>query len=309
MLIEQAKSLGESFDALSNKNVKVFLFTGTIPATQAEVPFDLTDVLSVYTASAGAVETKLTYDSATGKIQFRPNSNKVGLDFKGSGPDVTREGNVYWCVPTSIATTHPLTPSSQFDFTDILTQDVVQDNSKYDSDYDVTNGETLDFEFGYVADIDGIDFSFPNSLNIANFTLQYWDSVGEQYVDITTVDVSSTLDQRIDFGATYNTTSIRMVFTGSSTNTMKINHIRFFSNNTSPATNYDTVSPVTWCMMFLDIRSHGADGVIDNWPAIWMDVGSALAPAELTLASTTINPAQSPRMIFCEIEGKHVEDV
>jgi hypothetical protein len=306
MIIEQAKSLGESFGALSNKDVKVFLFNSTIPATEAEIPFDPTDVLSVYNASVAMVESVLSYDSATGKIQFRPNSDKVGLDFKGTGEDVTREG-AYWCVPTSISTTLPIDADAQFEFTDLLTQDVTQGESKYEGTGPINSGEYIEFGFGYNADIDGIDFSFPNALNIADFTVQYWDSVGEEFVDITSVDTAAATDQRIAFGATYNTNMIRFVFTSNSTNVVRMHHIRFFSN-VAPTTNVDTSAPVSWCMMFFDLRGHGASSAIDNWPFIWMNVGSALSPAELTIANTAIQPGKAARLIFCELEGKHVED-
>lgn len=309
MLIEQSKSIGESFNALSNKNVKAFLFTGTIPATQAEIPFDPTNVADVYTNSVGAVETQLTYDNVTGKIQFRPNPDKSGLHFKGTGPDISRNSSVYWCVPTSFSTNRDIPDGIKFHFTNILQSSSASADSYYIDTLVVQTNDHVEFGFEYVADIDGIDFNFPTASAASNFTIQYWDIDLEQYVDITTIDINNNT-QRLEFGSTYNTNSMRIVFNSTSVFPMRIDYIRFFSNNTSPTTNFDAAAPVTWCMLFFDLVGHGADTAMPGiWPFMWMDVGSALAPAEFTLASTTINPAQPARMIFCEIEGNNVEDI
>jgi hypothetical protein len=311
MIIAQTKSLKRTLDTLGNKKVKLFLFTSIMPVNQASIPFDTQSPLEVFAASVAQEETDLT-TTVDGGIVLKANPDLNGIEFKGSGPDISRSGTFNWLIPTSIETNLVLPEDDKFDFLRILQQPGTNSANKYLYESNFVADDYIQFNFDYGVDVDGFDFEGSASNTHSDFKVQYWDptlfaGVGD-WVDHVT-QVADSVSYRLDF-VSVSTTKMRIIFLGTSVSEGQIVHARFFSSDTAPATNFGTLDPASWAMMFLDIKGSTVESFLGTvHPYIWFPVGDPLAPNVATFTSIDIAPATLTKLIHAEFIGNLVEDI
>lgn len=308
MIIEQSKSIGKTLNSLSKKHCKIFLFNSDIPANKNLFTFDPTDPIAMYNACSAVIESEFKYYDDTSAVSFKGISGNTGIHFKGHGGDITRSGQVNNLVPLSIDTDIEIEQAKRFDLLNMLNK---LPTTRWYSNTSIEQGNFIEFEFEAGSEIAGIDYRFPTTNTYGDFSVKYYDeTLNDGAGDWTTahvVDSGATRD-RVEFAEAINSSRVRVQFDVAPASTVGIESIYFFSNKTDFVNTPQ--NDVTWALVLFDLTSHTSVNALGtDFPFIWMNVGSALSPAEMIIAKTNHQPAQAARLIHCEIVADEVEDV
>lgn len=308
MYIAHTKSIGRAMNAFSNKQVKLFLFNTARPLNNDDFPFDPSDPLACYANCVGVTEGDFVVNDSE-SVVCKQATNRSGINFKGSGVDPAT-GN-HWLIPNQVLTNRPENVSNRFNFLNMLNIDA--SGSNWADNTSIQVGDWIEYAFDYDVDIDGIDFDMSSTSSFGTFDVQVWDPTlnagAGDWVVAQSFDTSTT-DVRHQFGQTYTTQRVRIFFTGSSSSNFGINYLAFWSATTTPVANFPTTNPVTWGLAVFNLSGHPAQAVLGTeFPYMWMNVGSPLAPNDATVDSTTIKPGQPVRLLHFEVLGTTVGDI
>lgn len=311
MQIVQTLSFGRTMEAFSNKTVKAFLFNSAFPPNQAAIPFDPTDPLDCYRNCVAVAEGDFVVRDSK-DIVIKQAGGRSGTNFKGSGGDPAQGGSANWLIPTELDTNRTISESNRFNFLGLLQIDTSGSNWADNTGIEV--GDYLEYTYDYDVDVDGFEVDFTSTDSFGNFDIQVWDQslnegAGDWVVAGGSYDRSVT-DRRETFAQTFVTRKVRVFFTGTSPSNFGINYFMPFSNNTAPVQNFPTTNPVAWALLVFNISGHPSQAVLGTqFPYVWMQTGSPLAPNDATVSSAEIKPGLPVKLVHAEFYSDIVGEI
>lgn len=306
MYISHIKSTGRALDDFSRKSIHLFLFNTARPVDNSDFAFDPTDPLACYANCVAVAKGNFVIENNRNLI-CKQTPDREGVRFKGSGLDQST-GN-HWLVPSALTTNRTNDPQERFSLINML----ALDEARWSDNTPVAFGDWFEYQYDHDVDVDGIDFDFVSTDNIGSFEVQIWDSAANEgageWTVVATYD-GNTYTDRDQFVQQYTTRRIRVLFTASGSSNFASDHLMFWSTNTSPAENFDTTVPAGWALAVFDLKNHPAQAVLPNeFPYMWMELGSPLAPNSATVDSVEIKPGRPVRLLHFEVVGQTVGDI
>jgi hypothetical protein len=301
MFIEQRQSVGRTYDQFNRKRAKLFLFNYAIPANIDGFGYDSSNRLTMFQRAVAALDVEFSINDL-GNFVIKNDPNSEGVYFTGSGPDVAN--GTHWLIPEAIGANFP-----DIDFAEILPNALSRSfgvNYGFYPGVGVTAGIAITQTFDQTYDFDGLDYRFDDPNNFADFNIEYFDGSSWNFLMSVT---NATPADRIAFASTVQASGMRITFTASSTNALACDWLLFYSNNTSPSSNFNATQPVEWGALVFDPTGSAVDAVLDERPMVWFNVGEPLAPSTATLDSTTIKPGERARLIHGEFSADIMENV